>query len=146
MTPFTPGELAVMRLLWTHGEMKPSEMQARFPEPIKNPALRSYLTILVEKGHVSRRRVGKAFYYKPVTRQTSAFRRTLRQLVDAYCGGSTEALLLSLIRAEKLTAQELLELQRLAEQEEAAAASQHTTTAKDAKKPKSPPKKRGRRR
>ena len=135
MTPFTPGELAVMRLLWEHGEMKPSEIEARFPEPIKNPALRSYLTILVEKGHVSRRRVGKAFYYRPITRQTSAFRRTLRQLVDAYCGGSTEALLLSLIRAEKLTAEELLELQRLAAEGETAAASQNTT-----------PKKRGRRR
>lgn len=116
MTPFTPGELNVMRLLWEHGEMKPSEIQARFPEPIKNPALRSYLTILVDKGHVTRRKVGKAFYYQATTRQESAFRRTLRGLVDSYCGGSTEALLLNLIRSEKLTADELLELSRIAEE------------------------------
>ena len=37
MPPFTPGELKVMRLLWEHGEMKPADLQGRFPEPIKNP-------------------------------------------------------------------------------------------------------------
>ena len=61
MPRFTPGELKVMRLLWEHGELKPAELQERFPEPIKNPALRSYLTTLLEKGHVTRRRVGKAY-------------------------------------------------------------------------------------
>ncbi len=40
MAQFTPGELAVMCILWKHGELKPSEVQQRFPEPIKNPALR----------------------------------------------------------------------------------------------------------
>ena len=59
MSRFTPGELAVMRILWEHGELKPSEIQQHFPEPIKNPALRSYLGILVDKGHVSRRKAGK---------------------------------------------------------------------------------------
>ena len=53
MPPLTPGELKVMRLLWEHGEMKPADLQGRFPEPIKNPALRFYLTTLVEKGHVT---------------------------------------------------------------------------------------------
>ena len=48
MPRFTPGELKVMSLLWEHGELKPAEIQERFPEPIKNPALRSYLTTLVD--------------------------------------------------------------------------------------------------
>jgi predicted transcriptional regulator len=112
---FTPGELKVMRLLWEHGELKPAELQARFPEPIKNPALRSYLTILLEKGHVSRRLVGKAYYYKAITRSRSAFRSMLDELVDAYCGGSIQALLMNIIKAERLSADELIELKRLAE-------------------------------
>src|SRR5665213_194360 len=85
MPPMTPGELKVMRLLWEHGEMKPADLQECFPEPIKNPALRSYLTTLLEKGHVTRRRVGKAFYYKATTHSRSAFRTMLGELVDAYC-------------------------------------------------------------
>lgn len=117
MPQFTPGELAVMRILWEHGEMKPSGVQERFPEPIKNPALRSYLTVLLEKGYVSRRKVGKAFYYKAVTRRQKAFRSTLREMVDAYCEGSTKSLVLNLIRSEKLSEAELLKLKRLADEE-----------------------------
>jgi predicted transcriptional regulator len=115
MSRFTPGELKVMRLLWEHGELKPAELQERFPEPIKNPALRSYLTTLLEKGHVTRRRVGKAYYYKAATRSRSGFRTMLGELVDAYCGGSARALVMNIIKAERLSADELLELKRLAD-------------------------------
>ena len=115
MPQLTPGELKVMKLLWEHGELKPSELQDRFPEPIKNPALRSYLTILLEKGHVTRRRVGKAYFYKAVTRSRSAFRTMLSELVDAYCGGSVQALVMNIIKAERLSEDELLELKRLAD-------------------------------
>lgn len=117
MPRFTPGELRVMSLLWEHGELKPAELQERFPEPIKNPALRSYLTTLVEKGHVTRRRVGKAYYYKAVTRSRSAFRTTLGELIDTYCGGSVSALVMNLIRSEKLSEADLIELKRLADEE-----------------------------
>ncbi len=114
MRRFTPGELKVMKLLWEHGELKPSELQDRFPEPIKNPALRSYLTTLLEKGHVVRRRVGRAYYYKAATRSQSAFRTMLSELVDTYCGGSVQALVMNIIRAEKLSEDELLKLKQLA--------------------------------
>jgi predicted transcriptional regulator len=116
MPRFTPGELKVMRLLWEHGELKPAELQERFPEPIKNPALRSYLTTLLDKGHVSRRLVGKAYYYMAATRPRSAFRTMLGELVDAYCGGSVQNLVMNLIKAERLSEEELLELKRLADE------------------------------
>lgn len=128
MTPFTPGERTVMRLLWKHGEMRPAEIQKHYPEPIKNPALRSYLTILLDKGHVTRRKVGKAYVYKAVTRRQSAFRRTLRELVDTYCDGSVHALLLNLIRAEKLADDELLRLARLAEENNPPDSDENTKT------------------
>jgi BlaI family transcriptional regulator, penicillinase repressor len=123
MAQFTPGELNIMRLLWEHGELKPGDLQARFPEPIKNSALRSYLTILLQKGHVSRRKAGKAFFYKAVTRRESAFRTTLREFVNVYCGGSTQALLLNLISSEKLSERELVALKRLADESEAASST-----------------------
>ena len=115
MPQFTPGELLVMQILWEHGEQKPGEIQAMFPREIKNPALRSYLSILLEKGHITRRLKGKAYYYRAKTKQTTAFRSKLQELVDVFCDGSTESLLLNLIRSEKLSKDELLELKRLAE-------------------------------
>jgi BlaI family penicillinase repressor len=116
MPRFTPGELKVMRLLWEHGELKPADLQGLFPDPIKNPALRSYLTTLVEKGHVTRRRVGRAYHYKAATRPRSAFRTMLGELVDAYCGGSARELVMNIIKAERLSEAELLELKRLADE------------------------------
>ena len=116
MPQFTAAELDVMRILWQHGEMKPAEILKRFPREIKNPALRSVLSILIEKGHVARRLQGKAYFYKVTTKQHHAFRRMLRELVDTFCSGSTEALLLNLIKSEKLSEDDLLDLKRLADE------------------------------
>jgi BlaI family transcriptional regulator, penicillinase repressor len=117
MAQFTAGEMEVMRILWEHGELKPADIQKHFPRPIKNAALRSYLTILVEKGHLARRSKGKAFYYRPKTRRESTFRTMLGELVNTFCGGSSEALLCHLLAKEQLSTDELLELQRMAQEQ-----------------------------
>jgi predicted transcriptional regulator len=116
MPRFTRGELEVMRILWEHGELKPAEIHAQFPRNITNPSLRSYLTILLEKGHIVRRRVGKAYYYRAKTRRQSTFRAMLRELTRVCCDGSVENLLCQLIRNEKLSETDLLELKRLSEE------------------------------
>jgi BlaI family penicillinase repressor len=116
--PLTVGELDVIRILWEQGELKPAEIQSRFPRPIKNAALRSYLSILLEKGHVTRRQVGKAYFYKAKTKRESAFFRTLKEIINSYCEGSPQALLMALIKSERLSEAELLRLKRLAEEEE----------------------------
>ena len=115
MPRFTKGELEVMRILWEHGELKPAEIEGRFPWKIKNSSLRSYLAILLEKGHLSRRRVGKAYYYRAKTRRESAFRSMVRDVTRVCCDGSVEVLLCQLIRSEKLSEEDLLELKRLSE-------------------------------
>ena len=115
MSRFTAGELRVMQLLWDHSELKPADLQRLYSVPIKNPALRSYLKILVDKGHVTRRRVGKAFLYKAKTRRQRAFSTMLADLVETFCAGSVQELVLTLVRKEKLSEAELLELKRLAD-------------------------------
>jgi BlaI family transcriptional regulator, penicillinase repressor len=116
MPRFTQGELEIMRILWEHGELKPAEIHSRFPRKIKNPSLRSYLAILLEKGHIARRRIGKAYYYRAKTRRDSTFRSMLRDLTRVCCDGSMEKLLCQLIRSEKLSETDLIELKRLSEE------------------------------
>ena len=116
MPRFTQGELEIMRILWEHGELKPAEIHSQFPRKITNPSLRSYLAILLEKGHVVRRRVGKAYYYRAKTRRQSTFRAMLRDLTRVCCDGSVETLLCQLIRTQKLSEADLLALKRLAEE------------------------------
>ncbi|HEV8000355.1 MAG TPA: BlaI/MecI/CopY family transcriptional regulator [Planctomycetaceae bacterium] len=116
--PLTTGELDVIRILWEHGELKPAQIQRHFPRPIKNAALRSYLSILLEKGHVTRRQVGKAYFYKAKTKRESAFFRTLKEIINSYCEGSPQSLVMALIKSERLSGEELLRLKQLAEEEE----------------------------
>jgi BlaI family penicillinase repressor len=110
----TAGEREVMRVLWQHGEMKPGEIQSEFPRPIKNPALRSYLTILCEKGHVTRRKVGKAYVYKAKTKQAKAWQSQLGDLVETYFNGSVSSMVLNLVKSEKLSAEDIEALQAFA--------------------------------
>ena len=111
----TPGELKVMRLLWQHGEMKPPEIAQLYKPPIKNAALRACLSVLVDKKHVTRRRDGRAYYYKAVTPERRAYKTMLRDLIDNFCDGSARQLMLNLAEEEKLSEDDLRAIKELTE-------------------------------
>lgn len=115
MALFTPGELEVMQVLWEHDALKPGEIQEKFPRPIRNAALRSVLLVLLEKGHVTRRKVGKAYYYKARTPRQSTLRKMTRRLAEVFCGGSPAVLIAHLIESEELSEEDIRQLKRLAE-------------------------------
>ena len=110
----TPGEIEVMQVLWEHGEQKPSEIEERYPRPIKNAALRFQLKTLLLKGHVKRRKVGKAYYYRAVTQRDGAFKKMARRFAEVFCEGSAAGLIAELIKTEDLSPEEIENLQRLA--------------------------------
>ncbi|MFH1742062.1 MAG: BlaI/MecI/CopY family transcriptional regulator [bacterium] len=113
---FTPGELEVMQVLWEHGALKPVEIQKRFSRPIRNAALRSVLLILLEKGHVTRTKDGKAYYYKAKTRRERGLKQMMRNVADVFCGGSSAALIAQMIEMENLSEEDMRELQQIAAQ------------------------------
>lgn len=114
METFTKSELEVMQVLWQHGPLKPGDLEAAFPRPIGNAALRSLLLILLEKGHVAREKDGRAFVYRAVTRREGELRKLTRRLADIFSDGSPKALIAQMVRAEKLSEEDLRELQALA--------------------------------
>ncbi|HUW20718.1 MAG TPA: BlaI/MecI/CopY family transcriptional regulator [Sedimentisphaerales bacterium] len=130
MSSFTTGELEVMKILWEHRELKPSQIQAKYSRRIKNAALRFQLKILLEKGHVARRRIGRAYYYKALTARQGAFKRMARRMARVYCQGSAAGLIAELIKTEKLTPDEIQQLRQLAE----AKSSEKTLKKKGGKK------------
>jgi len=115
MSTFTAGELDVMKILWEHGELKPSQIQDKYPRPIKNAALRFQLKVLLEKGHVTRRKIGRAYYYKAATARQGAFKKMARRMAQIYSRGSVAGLIAELVKTEKLSPQEIRQLQELAE-------------------------------
>ena len=114
MSSFTSTELEVMKILWEHGQLKPSQIQDRYSRPIKNAALRFQLKVLLEKGHVTRQKIGKAYYYKTLTPRTGSLKKMVRRMAEVYSKGSTAGFIAELIKNEKLSTEELLELKELA--------------------------------
>lgn len=114
LNAFTPAELEVMQVLWKYGELKPAEILDRLERSTSNPALRSVLRILTEKGHLVRRMQGKAFFYKPKRSRNKALKNLTRSLSDIFCGGSPAALIAHMIKTEKLSDEEILELEAAA--------------------------------
>ena len=114
MSLMTQTELDLMRVLWQHGEQKPAEIQEHYGRPIKNAALRFQLRVLLAKGHVTRRKAGKAYYYKAAASREGTLRRMVRRMAEVFSAGSTPDLIAQLIKVEKLKPGEIRELQRLA--------------------------------
>jgi len=114
MSDLNKNELEVLRVLWDCGELKPAAIQDQFEWDIENPTLRSVLVGLVDKQFATRRKQGKAFFYKAKTRRRSQFLRSMKRMADVFAGGSTADLILQLLKQEKLSPDEVEELKRLA--------------------------------
>lgn len=116
MDNFTPCEWEVMQVLWRHDSLKPAEILARLDRPLTNAALRSTLRVLTEKGHVTRSKRGKAYYYRPRKPASAALRSMVRHLTNLFCGGTSYQLIAQLIKTEKLSDDDLRQLQEIAAQ------------------------------
>jgi len=116
MKTLTPGELEIMQVLWRHGSLKPAEILAQLDRPLTNPALRSVLRVLMEKGHVTRQKKGKAYFYRAKSAAPTAFKKMADRLADIFCGGSAFELIAQLIKTENLSDEDIRQLQELAQE------------------------------
>jgi predicted transcriptional regulator len=125
-TDLSGNELEVLRILWERNALKPAEIQDVFSWPIENATLRSILVNLVEKGHLSRSRHGKAFRYDVSVPKATLLEALSRSLARVFSGGSTKELLLQLIETQDIRPSDL-------EIIKAAAAGQNPKTKKTRK-------------
>jgi predicted transcriptional regulator len=107
-------ELEALRILWEHGELKPTEIQSRFAWPIENATLRSVLVNLVEKQHITRRLQGKAFFYIACVPKAKLLETTLQTLARIFAGGSRQELVMQLLEKSDLKSADLELLRRTA--------------------------------
>ncbi|GAH15611.1 unnamed protein product, partial [marine sediment metagenome] len=64
--------------------------------------------------HITRRKIGKAYYYKALTPRKGSLKKMVRRMAEVYSKGSTASFIAELIKNEKLSTEELLELKELA--------------------------------
>jgi predicted transcriptional regulator len=70
------------------------------------------MRILKAKGFLSSRKEGRAFVFAPRVDRNTAARKAVHQLLSKFFSGSPSELVLSFLREEELTAQELEVIKR----------------------------------
>lgn len=114
-------ELKLMQVIWRQGESTVADVQAALDDEPAYTTVQTVLNILERKGKLKRTRQGRAFVYRAAVTEESASSGALRDLIERVFGGSTEDLVMSLIRSKQIDAKKLAKLsKKLAEREKEA--------------------------
>src|SRR6202047_588102 len=107
-------EQLVMDFIWTHG---PSSSEAcreglASSRPMKDPTIRPVLRRLEEKGYLTHEIQGRTFIYKASDARQNVAVRAVKGIIDRFCGGSAEALVLGMVDNAVLDRKQLERLAR----------------------------------
>ena len=75
--------------------------------PMKESTMRTVLRRLEEKGYVTHDVDGRTYVYRAAEAPMSVTSRMVKHLIDRFCGGSAEALVLGLVKHDVVTPKEL---------------------------------------
>lgn len=116
---FTKLELQIMQAVWRLGPSTVNQVQQGLEQQLAYTTIQTMLNILEKKGHLRRKLLGRSYEYSAVVSEAKASRHAVRDLVDRMFGGSTEQLVMSLLKTRQLDPKRLAELSRkLTEEEE----------------------------
>jgi BlaI family transcriptional regulator, penicillinase repressor len=105
-------ELRIMQVLWRCGAGTVSAVQVELKPPLAYTTVQTVLNILERKGKVKRELHGRAYLYTARVTEAKALGQGVRDLVDRMFGGSSEELVMSLLRNRQIDARTLADLTR----------------------------------
>jgi BlaI family penicillinase repressor len=109
-------EHQIMDIIFQLGEATAADIVERLPERASNSSVRILLGILEQKGHLTHRRQGARFIYKPTVAPEKARLSALAHLKKIFFGGSATQVVATLLDDPDLSDEERDELARLIEQ------------------------------
>jgi BlaI family transcriptional regulator, penicillinase repressor len=111
--PLSELEHLVMNVVWKRSSATAEDVRDALAvrHPMKDSTARTVLKRLEEKGYLAHRVEGRTNVYRGLTAPQNVAVRAVRQIIDRFCGGSIEQLLVGMVNDEVLDEQEL---QRLA--------------------------------
>jgi len=107
-------EQAVMDYIWAHGP-SPSEAcreALASSRPMKDSTIRTVLRRLEEKGYLTHETQGRTFIYRASDARQSVAVRAVKGIIDRFCGGSAEELVLGMVDGAVLSRKQLERLAR----------------------------------
>src|SRR5579875_178781 len=116
--PLTKLELQLMQVVWRRGPSTVTEVQESLDQQLAYTTVQTMLNILHRKGKLKRQLRGRAFVYSAAVTEAKASTHALKDLIDRMFGGSSEELVMSLIKSRQINPKKIAELTRRLEEEE----------------------------
>jgi BlaI family transcriptional regulator, penicillinase repressor len=112
--PVELGELErdILSIVWRTGNVTAEQVREQLERPLTDSTVRTVLRRLEEKGYLAHTIENRTFLYQPAETRQRVAGRAVQRIVDWFCEGSVEELLVGLVDSKVL---DRGELQRLAD-------------------------------
>ena len=111
-------ELEIMQVIWRQGASNVGAVQEGLEQQLAYTTVQTMLNILHRKGKLKRKLKGRALEYSATVTEAKALSHAVRDLVDRMFGGSSEELVMSLIKNKQIDAEQIAKLSRRLEEAE----------------------------
>jgi predicted transcriptional regulator len=108
----TPLELKMMQVLWRLGPSNVQAVHTGLQSDLAYTTVQTVLNVLFQKGRVRRALKGRAYEYRPVGSKESVLGQAVRDLIRRMFGGSSEELVMSLVKTRQIDPATLARLSR----------------------------------
>jgi BlaI family transcriptional regulator, penicillinase repressor len=116
-SPHDPAELGelergILSLVWRLGQATADQVREEFDRPLKDSTIRTVLRRLEEKGYIAHSVDQRTFIYRPAESPQKVAGRAVQRIVDWFCEGSVEELLVGMVDSKVVSRAELERLAR----------------------------------
>ena len=108
----TNAEHRIMEVLWAKGSATVADVVEALHGRDAYTTILTLMRILKAKGYLSTRKEGRAFVFEPKVDRDTAARKAVRQLLSKFFAGSPSELVLTFLREEKLSPEQLDEIKQ----------------------------------
>ena len=105
----SPLENKVMNVVWERGTATADDVRTALvrSQPMKDSTVRTILRRLEEKGYVEHSVEGRTFRYTPKVGPQNVASNAVRGIIERFCDGSVENLLVGMVDSELVSAEKL---------------------------------------
>ncbi len=108
----TNAEHRIMEVIWARGSATVADVVKALNGKDAYTTILTLMRILKDKGFLSTRKEGRAHVFTPKVDRDTAARKAVHQLLSKFFAGSPSELVLSFLREEELTPEELDAIKR----------------------------------
>ena len=100
-------EREVMQLVWAHGPITAEVVRERLSRPLKESTVRTVLRRLEDKGYTRHTVDGRTYVYHAAEARGQVAAKAVKRIVDWFCNGSIEEVLVGMVDNEMLDQKQL---------------------------------------